>query len=75
MGPLHGPHAVSEQGLLETALSRLPSGSTVLGDANFGVFSVAYSSTQSGHAVLLRLTLDRGGVWPVGRWWMASTVP
>jgi len=58
-GPMHGPHAVSEQGLLEQAIERLPSGSTVLGDANFGVFSVAYTATQRQHPVLLRLTADR----------------
>jgi hypothetical protein len=58
-GPMHGPHAVSEQGLLEAALNRLPRGSRVLGDANFGVFSVAYAATQGGHPVLLRMTLER----------------
>jgi putative transposase len=39
-GPMYGPDAVSEQQLLETAIHRLPSGATVLGDCNFGVFSV-----------------------------------
>ena len=38
-GPMYGPKAVSEQGLLEQAIEQLPSGSTVMGDANFGVFS------------------------------------
>jgi hypothetical protein len=58
-GPMHGPEAVSEQSLLEKALGRLPSGSTVVGDANFGVFSVAYTATQRKHAVVLRLTSAR----------------
>jgi hypothetical protein len=58
-GAMHGPHAVSEQSLLETAIDRLPSGSTLIGDANFGVFSVAYAATQRGHPVLLRLTAQR----------------
>lgn len=58
-GPMHGPHAVSEQALLEQAIDRLPSGSTVIGDANFGVFSVAYTATQHQHPVLLRLTPQR----------------
>ena len=58
-GPMHGPHAVSEQGLLEQAIDQLPSESTVMGDANFGVFSVAYTATQHQHPVLLRLTADR----------------
>jgi hypothetical protein len=54
-GPMYGPKAVSEQGLLEETLDRLPSGSTVLGDTNFGVFSVAYAADQRGHSALLRL--------------------
>jgi hypothetical protein len=58
-GAMHGPNAVSEQRLLEKAMDRLPSGSTVIGDCNFGVFSVAYTATQSGHPVLLRLTAAR----------------
>ncbi len=58
-GPMHGPDAVSEQGLLEAAIDRLPDGSTVMGDANFGVFSVAWAATQRRHPVLLRLTAQR----------------
>lgn len=58
-GPMYGPQAVSEQGLLEQAIDQLPNGSTVMGDANFGVFSVAYSATQRQHPVLLRLTTVR----------------
>jgi hypothetical protein len=58
-GAMHGPDAVSEQSLLETAIGRLPSGSTVVGDANFGVFSVAWAATQKQHPVLLRLTAVR----------------
>lgn len=58
-GAMHGPDAVSEQELLERALERLPSGSTVIGDANFGVFSVVYAAAQREHPVLLRLTMER----------------
>jgi hypothetical protein len=58
-GPMHGPDAVSEQRLLERALGRLPSGSNVMADRNFGVFSVAYAATQCHHGVLLRLTEAR----------------
>lgn len=58
-GPINGSQAVSEQGLLEQVIDRLPSESVALGDANFGVFSVAYVSTQRGHPVLLRLTIAR----------------
>lgn len=81
-GPMNGPDAVSEQQLLETAISRLPSGSTVIGDCNFGVFSVAYAGVQGGHPIVLRLTsvraqrlaaeplrdgLDRPVVWKPSR--------
>lgn len=58
-GAMHGADAVSEQKLLERAIQRLPEGSTVLADRNFGVFSVAYLATQSQHPVLLRLTAAR----------------
>jgi hypothetical protein len=58
-GPINGDHAVSEQALLEQAIDRLPDGSVVLGDANFGVFSVAYAATRRGHPVVLRLTVQR----------------
>jgi len=58
-GPMYGAHAVSEQGLLEEVLERLPSRSTILADINFGVFSVAYAAAQRGHRVLLRMQAVR----------------
>jgi len=59
-GAMHGCQAVSEQQLLEAAIDRLPSGSVVVGDANFGVFSVAYAAAvQRSYPVLLRLTTAR----------------
>jgi Transposase DDE domain len=58
-GPMYGPDAVSEQQLLETAIGRLPAGAAVIGDSNFGVFSVAWTATQKGYPVLLRLTSSR----------------
>src|SRR5262249_23300530 len=58
-GAMYGPDAVSEQELLERAIDRLPSGATVVGDANFGVFSVAYAAQQRDRPVVLRLTADR----------------
>jgi hypothetical protein len=51
-GPMYGPKAVSEQGLLEETIDRLPDGSMVIGDANSGVFSVAWTATRHGHPVL-----------------------
>jgi putative transposase len=58
-GAMYGDQAVSEQALLEAAIGRLPTGATVVGDANFGVFSVAYAATQRQHAMVLRLTAER----------------
>jgi hypothetical protein len=58
-GPMYGPHAVSEQQLLESAIERLPQNATVIGDCNFGVFSVAWTATQKGYPVVLRLTAAR----------------
>jgi hypothetical protein len=60
-GPMYGSQAVSEQALLEQLIDRLPSKAVVLGDSNFGVFSVAYAATQQKHPVLLRMTLGRAG--------------
>jgi hypothetical protein len=58
-GPMYGPGAVSEQQLLQTAIRRLPAGSTVIGDSNFGVFSVAWTATQQSYPVVLRFTTSR----------------
>jgi putative transposase len=58
-GPMYGEHAISEQSLLEQAIDRLPKGCVVVGDANFGVFSVGYAATQRSHPVVLRLTMER----------------
>jgi hypothetical protein len=58
-GAMHGDEAVSEQALLERAINRLPAQAAVVGDANFGVFSVAYAAAQRNHPVLLRLTAER----------------
>jgi putative transposase len=58
-GALYGEEAVSEQQLLEQAIQRLPVGSVVLGDANFGVFSTVWGTTRRGHPVALRLTAAR----------------
>jgi hypothetical protein len=68
-GPVDGPEAVSEQGLVKEMMRRMPVGSVGLGDRNFGVFSVAYHAHQEQHPCLLRLTEARarkvnGGVLP-----------
>jgi hypothetical protein len=58
-GAMYGPQAVSEQQLLEAAVDRLPRGSVVVADINFGVFSVAYGAERRGHPVVLRMMLVR----------------
>jgi hypothetical protein len=58
-GPMYGPRAVSEQALTEQILDRLPDRSVLMGDINFGVFTVAFAATQRGHDVLFRLEESR----------------
>ena len=58
-GPMHGNEAVSEQGLTEQMLGRLPDGSTVMADRNFAVFSVAWAAQQHNNGVLFRITEER----------------
>ena len=58
-GPMYGPQAVSEQRLLELAIERLPAESILIGDANFGVFSVSFAAVQRRYPVVLRLTAAR----------------
>jgi len=55
-GPMYGPKAVSEQELAEQALARLPKGSSLVGDRNFGVLWVAHAAHKRDLGVLLRLT-------------------
>jgi hypothetical protein len=58
-GPAGGAKMVSEQRLAETLIPRLPAGVGILGDQNFGVFSIAWAAQQSVHPVVLRLTPAR----------------
>ncbi len=53
--PIHGTMKDSEQALTWKYLATLPAKSTVMGDRNFGVFSLAYRSEMLGHKVLFRL--------------------
>jgi putative transposase len=55
-GPMYGGEAVSEQGLAEKLMSRLPAQATLVGDRNFGVFWVAWAAQQRNLNVVLRLT-------------------
>jgi hypothetical protein len=55
-GPVFGAQAVSEQALAQEAMDRLPPNSVLIGDRNFGIFSIAYAARQRGHAVVIRMT-------------------
>jgi hypothetical protein len=58
-GPKYGKEATSEQELLQQLIPSLPAGSVIVGDRNFGVFSVTPWLHQAGHPVVFRLTIDR----------------
>ena len=58
-GPMRGPHAVSEQALAKELMPRLPARCALMGDRNFGVFSMVYHAHQNSHHCLFRLTQAR----------------
>jgi hypothetical protein len=58
-GPMYGSQAVSEQFLAEQVIDRLPEGSIIVCDRNFGVFSVNWYTHQKNHPILARLTDSR----------------
>ena len=65
-GPMYGPAAVSEQGLAEALIERLPPASILIGDRNFGVFSVAWCAHSQGHEMVVRLTAPRARALAAG---------
>ena len=58
-GAMYGTGAVSEQALAEKALEAAPREALVVGDRNFGVFSIAYAAQQRDLQVVVRLTQVR----------------
>jgi putative transposase len=58
-GAACGANAVGEQELIEQVIQRLPGQAVVMGDRNFGVFSVAWTAVQHGNPVIFRLTNAR----------------
>ena len=58
-GPMYGDAAVSEQSLAEQAMDALPPDSILIGDRNFGVFSMAWAAQQRGLGMVVRLTKAR----------------
>jgi hypothetical protein len=53
---MYGPKAVSEQALAEELMDRLPTGAVMVGDRNFGVFSIAHAASAKQLPVILRLS-------------------
>lgn len=58
-GPMYGDEAVSEQGLTEQIMKRLPVWAVLMADRNFAVFSVAWAAQQQHSSVLFRITEAR----------------
>lgn len=58
-GPMYGDGAVGEQELAEQMLDGLPDGSVLIGDRNFGIFSMMWRAHRRGHDVLARLQRER----------------
>jgi hypothetical protein len=58
-GPMYGPNRTSEAKQAARIASRIPSGSLVLADAGFGIFSVAWAMIGADQEVLFRLTKSR----------------
>lgn len=59
LGAMYGPDNTSEARQARQIARRIPTGSLVLADAGFGIFSVAHAMIDSGHDVLFRLTKPR----------------
>jgi hypothetical protein len=58
-GAMYGAAAVSEQELAEQAMDGLSRDALVVGDRNFGIFSIAWAAQQRGLRVLIRMTEER----------------
>ena len=58
-GPMHGPERVSEQSLAQQLVDQLPPSSVLIGDRNFGIFSMLWHAHTQQHRVLTRLSADR----------------
>lgn len=59
LGAMYGDENTSEARLAAAMAGRIPRGSLVLADANFGIFRVAWAMVGAGHDVLFRLTKSR----------------
>ncbi|AGA24728.1 IS4 family transposase [Singulisphaera acidiphila] len=59
VGAMYGPAAIGEVPLSAGLMPRLPVGSVLIADRNFGVFAFAWLANQAGHDFVLRLTEKR----------------
>lgn len=59
VGPMCGPKAAGEVALSAPLIARLPTGSVLVGDRNFGIFGFGLMARRAGHDILLRLTQSR----------------
>ena len=82
VGPMYGPQAVSEVELARNCIARLPLKSIVMGDINFGIFSMAWAVAQQKQSFLFRLNQSRFGTLCrqgsseyKGKGWKTWTVP
>ena len=66
-GPMHGPERVSEQSLAQQLVDQLPASSVLIGDRNFGIFSMLWHAHKQQHRVLTRLSRDRARPLAGGR--------
>ena len=57
--PMYGKISVSEAVQAHRIVKQLPAMSIVMGDANFGIYSVAHHSKLAGHDFLFRLSRSR----------------
>jgi hypothetical protein len=60
-GPMYGADARSELDMARELVPRLPAGSILLADANFGIFGVAWAAKQAGLGAVARLSGPRFG--------------
>jgi hypothetical protein len=59
IGAMYGANAVSETALVRNLFLQLPQDGIVMGDAGFGIYSVAHEAQQTSHDFVLRLTASR----------------
>lgn len=59
VGAMYGPNAVSETVLMRDALCRLPEGSIVMADSNYGIFAVTHECTVTKHPFLFGISKSR----------------